>query len=246
MISADLNCDMGEGIGNDELIMPFISSVNIACGYHAGDKDTMKKTVELAIKHQVAVGAHPSYPDRENFGRTDMRLPLQEVYDLVTTQISLLDEIAKTSGATLHHVKPHGSLYNMAARARPLAAVISLAVKDVNEQLILYGLSGSHLIIEGKKIGLKTASEVFADRTYLNNGRLTSRSKPNAMITDAKEAIQRVIQMIKEGTVISTTGKLVPITAETVCIHGDTEQAAVFAKNIYETLKQNNIDIRAI
>src|SRR6185503_17312211 len=154
----DINCDMGEGIGRDEAIMPFISSANIACGYHAGDEDTMKRTVELAMKHNVSIGAHPSYPGRENFGRTEIQLPLNEVYDLVTKQIHLLREITKTAGASLHHVKPHGALYNMAARDKQLSAVIALAVKDVDEKLKLFGLSGSHLIKEGRNLGVKTVS----------------------------------------------------------------------------------------
>lgn len=234
----DLNCDMGEGIGYDEAIMPFITSANIACGYHAGDDEMMKKTVELAMKNNVAIGAHPSFPDRENFGRTDMRLPLQEVYDLVIKQIHLLDEITKTSGTLLHHVKPHGALYNMAARAKPLAAVIALAVKDVNEKLVLFGLSGSHLITEARKIGLKTANEVFADRTYQDDGRLTPRSHPNALITEANKAVKQVLQIIKEGSVTSVNEKIIPIVAETICIHGDGEKALEFAKAIYSAIKK--------
>ncbi|HWR33906.1 MAG TPA: 5-oxoprolinase subunit PxpA [Chitinophagaceae bacterium] len=238
MSLVDINCDMGEGIGNDQLIMPFINSASIACGYHAGDENTMKKTVELAMKFKVAVGAHPSFSDRENFGRTDMRLPLQEVYDLVTKQIHILSEIALTAGTQLHHVKPHGALYNMAARAKPLAAVIALAVKDVNEKLILYGLSGSHLIKEAKKIGLKSASEVFADRTYQDDGRLTHRTKAGALITETDSVVQQVLRMIKEGTALSVNGKIVPIVAETICIHGDGEHAVEFAKAIHEAIQR--------
>ena len=234
----DLNCDMGEGIGKDELIMPFISSANIACGYHAGDEDTMKRTVELVMKYNVAIGAHPSFFDRENFGRTDIRLPLGEVYDLVTKQIHLLNEITKTAGANLHHVKPHGALYNMAARAKPLAAVISLAVKDVDDKLFLYGLSGSHLIKEAQKLGVKTVSEVFADRTYQDDGRLTPRTKTGALIDNSDKALQQVLQMIKEGTVTTVSGKIIPIVAETICIHGDGEHAVEFAKAIYDAIRK--------
>ena len=234
----DINCDMGEGIGNDEFIMPFISSANIACGYHAGDEDTMKRTVDLAIKHNVSIGAHPSFLDRENFGRMDISLPLIEVYDLVTKQIHLLSEITKTAGATLHHVKPHGALYNMAARTKPLAAVIALAVKDVDEKLKLYGLSGSHLIKEAQKIGVKTVSEVFADRTYQDDGRLTLRSKPEALINDTHKAVQQVLQMIKERTVKTVSGKVIQILAETICIHGDGEHAVDFAKAFHNAIKK--------
>lgn len=234
----DINCDMGEGIGHDAAIMPFITSANIACGYHAGDEDTMKQTIDLAIQHKVFIGAHPSFPDRENFGRTDIRLPLGEVYDLVTRQIHLLSEISRTAGVSLHHVKPHGALYNMAAREKPIAAVIALAVKDVDEKLILYGLSGSHLIREAQKVGVKQVSEVFADRTYQDNGWLTSRTIQGALINDTDKAVQQVLQMIREGTVTAVSGKVIPIVAETICIHGDGEHAVEFAKAIYDATRK--------
>jgi UPF0271 protein len=234
----DINCDLGEGIGNDQAIMPFISSANIACGYHAGDKDTMKRTVDLALKYHVSIGAHPSYYDRENFGRTDTRLPLSEVYDLVTKQIYVLKEITKSSGASLHHVKPHGALYNMAARLKPLSAVIALAIKDVDERLKLYGLSGSHLITEAKKIGLKAVNEVFADRTYGDDGRLTPRAKPEAFITETDQVVQQVLQMVTQGTVTTASGKLIPVVAETICIHGDGEHAVEFAKAIHQLINK--------
>ena len=245
-ISVDINCDMGEGMSNDEAIMPFISSANIACGYHAGDKDSMKYAVDLCIKHNVAIGAHPSFLDRENFGRTDIHLLPSEVYDLVTKQIHLLNEITKVAGASLHHVKPHGALYNMAARSSWLAAVISLATKDINEKLILYGLSGSHLINEAKAIGLKTASEVFADRTYRDDGSLTPRSKPNALIEDGNKVIQQTLQMIKEGVVTTVNGKIVPISAETICIHGDGNHAVEFSKLIHDALIKEKVKISQI
>jgi UPF0271 protein len=245
MKTIDINCDLGEGMGNDALIMPFISSANIACGYHAGDENTMKQTAELCKKHNVAMGVHPSYPDRENFGRTDVRLPPEEVYELVIKQIKLLEEIAKSTGSELKHVKPHGALYNMAARGMQIAAIVSLAVKDVNKKLVLYGLSGSHLIKEGKNIGLKTASEVFADRTYQDDGSLTPRHKPEALIEDVNNAVAQVLQMVNEGTVTTISGKKIPIIAETVCIHGDGPHAVEFAKAIYEALKGNNIAIKA-
>lgn len=238
MRSIDINCDMGEGVGNDEAIMPFISSASIACGYHAGDEDTMKRTVELAMKYNVAIGAHPSFMDRENFGRTDIRLPLSEVYDLVTRQIHLLDDIAKTFGTKIHHVKPHGALYNMAARAKPMAAVIALAIKDFDDRLKLYGLSDSHLINEAKKIGLKAVNEVFADRAYQDNGRLLSRSKPGALIRDTAEVVQRVLQMINDRTVTALSGKIIPVIAETICIHGDGEHAVEFAQAINNVVKR--------
>src|SRR5262245_8034460 len=180
MKTIDINCDLGEGMENDEAIMPYISSANIACGYHAGDEKMMKQTIELCKKYNVAVGAHPSYPDRENFGRTDMLLPPTEVYEIVIKQINVLEKIALANGASLHHVKPHGALYNMAARDRSLASLIALAILDTNSKYILYGLSGSYLVKEGKNHGLKIANEVFADRTYKDDGSLTSRNKPGA------------------------------------------------------------------
>lgn len=233
----DINCDMGEGIGNDEQIMPFIDAVNIACGYHAGDEETMKTTVRLAIQHHVLIGAHPSFPDRANFGRTDIHLPLSEVYDLVKKQIRIMEQITLDAGAKLHHVKPHGALYNMASRAKPLAAVIALAVKDVNDELILYGLSGSHLIKEAKKIGVRSCNEAFADRTYGDDGKLTPRSKPNALIDDIDKVLQQIMQMIEEKTVTTVSGKMIPILAETICIHGDGTHAVEFAKAIHKSLR---------
>ncbi len=242
----DINCDLGEGVGNDALIMPFISSANIACGYHAGDETTMKKTVELCSKNKVAIGAHPSFFDRQNFGRTDLHLPLEEIYDLVSKQIHFLEKIVINSGEKMHHIKPHGALYNMAARDEKIAATIALAIKDVNKELILYGLAGSHLIREGKKIGLRTASEVFADRTYQADGSLTPRSKSSALIEDTEKMIQQVLQMINKKNITTITGKTIPIKADTICIHGDGKNAVEFAKKINTTLKENNIVINAI
>jgi 5-oxoprolinase (ATP-hydrolysing) subunit A len=242
----DINCDMGEGMDNDELIMPYISSTNIACGYHAGDEQTIWKTIELAIQYNVAIGAHVSFFDKENFGRSEMDLPAAEVYDLVTQQLIIIKEIADSFDIKIRHVKPHGALYNMSAKDAVFTKTIAQAVKDFDHSLVLFGLSGSHSIAEAKAIGLKTASEVFADRTYQNDGSLTPRSQTNALIEDSDKAIEQVLQMIKKGTVTSVSGKQISIEAETICIHGDGKHAVLFAKNIYENLKQNNIDIKAI
>ena len=244
--SVDLNCDMGEGIGNDELIMPFISSANIACGYHAGDEKTIWKTIELALKYKVAVGAHVSFLDRENFGRSEMKLPAAEVYDLITQQLIIIKEIADSFSLKLNHVKPHGALYNMAAKDAGLAHGIASAIKDFDERLLLFGLSGSHSINEARAIGLRTVSEVFADRTYRDDGSLTPRSQPNALIEDLEKSIKQVLQMINHRTVTTTSGKTIPIVSETICIHSDGKHAAAFAKNISENLKQNNIAIQSI
>ena len=242
----DINCDMGEGIGNDTAIMPFISSANIACGYHAGDEETMRRTIELCLQYNVAIGAHPSFSDKKNFGRTEMHLSTSEVYELVTKQIRLFDEIVKQCGASLHHVKPHGALYNMSAKDSQLATAIALAVKNMDEKLILYGLSGSYSINEANVIGLKTAHEVFADRTYQDDGSLTPRLKAKALIEDVNTMSKQVLQMIKDKTVTSLSGKTISILADTICIHGDGKHAVEFAKTIHHVLKQNNIDIKAI
>ena len=237
MLQCDLNCDMGEGFGNDELIMPYITSANIACGYHAGDEKTMLQTILLAKKHNVNIGAHPSFLDRGNFGRTEMKFSPQEVYELVSKQIIFLQKIAAKNEAALHHVKPHGALYNMAAKEKALAKAIAHAVKDCDKNLVLYGLSNSFLISEAKAILLETASEVFADRTYQDDGGLTPRSQPNASIENIDEAIQQVLMMLNKGKVKTVSGKEISIVAETICIHGDGEHAVEFAKAIHSILQ---------
>ena len=246
LLVVDLNCDMGEGIGNDEAIMPYVSSANIACGYHAGDEKTIWKTIELALKHNVGIGAHVSFHDKEGFGRSEKKLPVDEIYELVTQQLILLKEIADSLDGGIRHVKPHGALYNMSAKDAVLAKTIAQAVKDFNDGLILFGLSGSHSISEAENIGLKTAGEVFADRTYRDDGSLTPRSQPNAMIEDSEKAVQQVLQMITSGTVTTLSGKKLAVVADTICIHGDGKYAVEFAKNIYTQLKQDNIVIKAI
>jgi len=233
----DINCDMGEGIGSDELIMPFISSASIACGYHAGDADTIQQTIKACIQHNVAIGAHPSFFDRNNFGRTEMNLPVDDLYDLVTQQLIIFSEVADSFARRINHVKPHGALYNMSAKYALMANVIAKAVKDFDESLILFGLSGSHSVVEAEKIGLRTANEVFADRTYRDDGSLTPRSQPNALIEDAEQVVRQVLQMIKEGTVTTVSGKIIPVVAETICIHGDGKHAVEFAKAIYNAVK---------
>jgi len=227
---------MGEGIGNDEAIMPFISSANIACGFHAGDDITMNKTILLAKKHRVAVGAHPSFFDRENFGRTEMEFSLKEIYDLVQKQIKLVKSIAAKHDVKLQHVKPHGALYNMSAKDVTIANTIALAVKDYDTNLILVGLSGSQSVKEAFRLGLKTKNEVFADRTYQDDGSLTPRSQPNALINDVAQAVEQTLQMIYKKEVTTISGKKMPVVAETICIHGDGEYAVEFAKAINKSL----------
>ena len=233
----NLNCDMGEGIGNDALIMPYITSANIACGFHAGDVNTMYDTIELAVKHHVLVGAHVSYMDKANFGRTEMNLPQQEVYELVEQQLILLKEITDLFNIQLTHVKPHGALYNQSAKDAALAKTIARAVKDFDQQLILFGLSGSHSIREAELLGLKTFAEVFADRSYQDDGSLTPRSQPGALIDDVGKSVKQVLQMINKGTVTTVSGKTIPIIVQTICIHGDGIHAVEFAKAIHEAIQ---------
>ncbi len=236
-MQTDINCDMGEGIGNDEAIMPFITSANIACGYHAGDEETARTTIHLAKKHGVNIGAHPSFFDRENFGRTEIKTSPEEVYQLITEQLFLFQKIVDAAGAVMHHVKPHGALYNMAARDAALAKAVAQAVKDFDANFILFALSGSVSVAEAKVLGVKTQSEVFADRTYQDNGSLTPRSQANALIEDEEKALAQVVQMVQKGTVTTISGKEVPLVAETVCIHGDSKHAVELANRLYGVLK---------
>lgn len=237
---------MGEGAGQDALIMPFISSANIACGLHAGDKDTMQQTIELALRHEVAIGAHPSFDDRKNFGRTEMNIGSVQLYDLITTQVHNLQQLAIAAGTRLRHVKPHGALYNMAAKDAAMSRTIATAVRDIDRQLVLFGLSNSHLISAAQALALQAASEVFADRTYQDDGSLTPRSQPNALIRDESQSIRQVLQMIIDGTVGTTSGKHIRILADTICLHGDGAHAAAFAERINHTLKTHHIVIRRI
>lgn len=244
MLTIDINCDLGEGFPNDAALMPFISSANITCGFHAGDIDTIKKTIALCLEHNVAIGAHPGFNDKANFGRTEMMLSDCELYDLVAEQIVLIQNICTEMGATLHHVKPHGAMYNMAARNATMSYIIAGVIKEINPSLILYGLSNSFLISESEALGLKTASEVFADRTYTPEGMLTPRTQANALLHSREESLSQVLQMITQQQVRATDGSLVSLKADTICIHGDGDHALFFAEAIHEVMKENNILIR--
>ena len=200
----------------------------------------------MAKEKNVAVGAHPSFPDLQGFGRRAMSLSAEEIFDIVLYQVAAVKGICEALGSKLHHVKPHGALYNQAAKDEILARAIAEAVKTIDENLILYGLSESFLISEARKIGLKTASEVFADRTYQTDGSLTPRSLPNALISNAEKAVAQVLQMISEQTVTTTSGEKISLKAETICIHGDGENALEFAKTIYSKLNENGIKIECI
>jgi UPF0271 protein len=246
----DLNCDLGESfgayrIGNDAAILPFVTSANIACGFHAGDPSVMRKTVQMALKNGVALGAHPGLHDLQGFGRRKIEISPQEAYDLVVYQIGALFGFIRAEGAWMQHVKPHGALYNMAAKDKNLAEAVANAVYDVNPELILFGLAGSELIQAGKKIGLKTAEEVFADRTYQLDGTLTPRSQPDALIVDDAKAVSQVICMVQQKGVKATNGSWVDLKVDTVCIHGDGAQALLFAKKIQDALTVAGIEICA-
>lgn len=242
--SIDINCDLGEGCGNDAALMRYISSANIACGFHAGNADTMRRTVALAIENDVAIGAHPSFPDRENFGRTEMSLPYAQISEIVSEQINSLQQTCKEMGTNLHHVKPHGALYNMAVKDRELAKAIVKGVSATDKKLVFFGLPKSFMISEAESAGLRTASEVFADRTYQQDGTLTPRSQPNALIDDVDTCIEHVLRMVRDQTVIAADGIVVPIKAETICIHGDGAHAVEFAAAIHKALTSKGIDIK--
>lgn len=250
MLTIDLNCDMGESldearISGDIELMDHVSSVNIACGFHAGGGDVMRRTAEAAFAKRIAVGAHPSFRDPENFGRSEMTLSESALFDVVSEQITLMKRVCSELGEAMTHVKPHGALYNQAAKSIAMSSVIARAVRECGPELILYGLSGSHLISEAEKLGLRTASEVFADRTYQADGSLTPRSHPDALITDTDVAVAQVMRMIQQKAVVAIGGESVAIRAETVCIHGDGPHAFEFAKALRSTLTSRAITIAA-
>ncbi|MGN7356469.1 LamB/YcsF family protein [Paenibacillus sp. SAF-054] len=251
MPTIDLNCDMGESFGRyvlgaDSEMMKEITSVNIACGYHAGDPAVMRQTVRMAIQNGVSIGAHPGFPDLAGFGRRRMEVSPGEAYDMVTYQIGALLGFIKQEGGLLRHVKAHGALYNMAATDHALAEAVAGAVHAIDPSVILYGLAGSELIRAGQKYGLATASEVFADRTYQDNGTLTPRSMPGSLIEDPVQAVGQVLQMVRDGEVTTRSGNKMMIHADTVCIHGDGEHALSFARLLRSALRQENITIQAL
>ncbi|MBA4123681.1 MAG: LamB/YcsF family protein [Acidobacteria bacterium] len=251
MLKIDLNCDMGESfgawtMGRDAELMDYVSSVNIACGFHAGDASVIRKTIETAIVKNVAVGAHPSFPDLQGFGRREMKMPATEVFDIVLYQVAALKGMCEAFGGKLRHVKPHGALYNQAARDKNLAEAIAKAVKAIDENLVFYGLANSFLVSEAERIGLKTASEVFADRTYQADGTLTTRSQSNALIESVKKSCEQVLEMITAQTVTAVTGERVTLRADTVCIHGDGANALEFAREVKRSLEENGILIHTI
>lgn len=251
MVKVDLNSDLGESFGRYTLgeqkeILKYVTSANIACGFHAGDPSVMRETVQLAIDNGVRIGAHPGLPDLVGFGRRDMNITPQEAYDMVVYQIGALQAFLAVHQEPMQHVKPHGALYQMASRDQGIAEAIAKAVYDVSPSLVLFALADSELSKAGEAIGLETAHEVFADRTYQSNGMLTSRSQDDAMITDQEQSAEQVIQMVKEGKVRSQQGTDVALRADTICIHGDGAHAVEFAKYITDRLNGEEITVTAM
>ena len=247
----NINCDLGESsklhsTKNDTLLLEIVNSANIACGYHAGDRPTMEKTVEISKKNNVSIGAHPSFKDPENFGRKRLNLPSNEIKKLVIDQINILSNVANNKGMKVTHVKPHGALNNMACENYDLAKVLSEAIIQVNKELIFLVPTGSQMEKAGKKLGMKIAAEIFADRNYEDDGNLVSRSKDNAMITDPEAAKEHVIKMVENQTLNCYSGKQIPCEIDSICVHGDGENAVSTAKEIKEGLIKSGIILRPL
>lgn len=249
MARVDLNSDLGESFGRytlglDEQVIPVVSSVNVACGMHAGDPMVMRRTVRMAAEANVAIGAHPGYPDLQGFGRRDMALSPDEAYAFVLYQVGALAAFCRALDVRLGHVKPHGQLYNRAAVDAPLAQAVAQAVFDFDPSVTLVGLAGSELIRAGQALGLNTAQEFFADRNYTDEGTLVPRSQKGATISDEAFAVARVVRAVREGAIESASGKTIPIAADTICVHGDNAHALEFARTIREALEQAGIEVR--
>ena len=251
MFKVDLNSDIGESfgawkMGMDEEVIKHISSANIACGWHAGDPLTIAKTMKLANEYGVEVGAHPGFPDLLGFGRRNLSASPDEVKAYVKYQLGAFYAFAKTAGIAIQHVKPHGAMYNMAGKDIKLAVAIAEAVKELDEEIILMGLAGSKLIEAAEEVGIRSASEVFADRAYEEDGSLVARTKEGAVIKDEELAIKRVVGMIKEGRVEAVTGKMIPVKCQSICVHGDGEKALAFVRRIRQTLTAEGIEISGL
>lgn len=244
-MQVDLNADLGEGYGSDAALLQLVSSANIACGFHAGDASTMLSCVREALRFGVAIGAHPSFPDRQNFGRTAMQLPPETVYAQVLYQTGALGAIVRAQGGRLRHVKPHGMLYNQAADDPQLADAIAKAVYDIDPGLLLVGLAGSELIKAGARYGLTTREEVFADRGYQANGRLVPRGEPGDIVKDENAALNQTLEMVLHGRVKSVSGEYARVQAQTVCLHGDGEQALQFARALRAAFIAHGVMISA-
>lgn len=251
LVRVDLNCDLGESfgnfkIGNDEVVLKYVTSVNIACGFHAGDPLVMKETVKMAIENNVAIGAHPGFPDLLGFGRRPMNISPSEAKAYVIYQVSALNGFVKAEGGTMQHVKPHGAFYNMAAKDYQLARAIAEGVYAVDSKLILMGLAGGELLRAGREVGLRTASEVFADRTYTSEGTLVSRSEKGAVIHDKEIAAAQILKMVQNGTVTAIDGNEVELQADSICVHGDNYEAVELVKEIRKSLQEANIEVKSL
>jgi len=247
-MKVDLNSDLGESFGNykigmDDKVIPLVSSVNIACGFHAGDPSVMKKTVALAVKNGVGLGAHPGFPDLVGFGRRKMAVSPSDLYNMVVYQVGALAAFAQAAGSKLQHVKPHGAMYNMAAKDPVLAEAIAQAIYDVDKTLILYALAGSESVKAAEKIGLPVASEVFADRSYQEDGSLTPRGQAGAMITDEEKSIEQVLNIVMNHQVVTLSGKVIPVQGDTLCVHGDGPKALQFIEKIRKAFGEHGIEI---
>lgn len=248
MRTIDLNSDMGEGfgrwpLGNDDALLEHVSSTNIACGFHAGDARTMATLVRNARARGVSIGAHPGLPDLQGFGRREMKVSPSEAYEMTIYQIGALKGFTDAAGVRLAHVKAHGALYNMAAKDEKLAEALARAVKDVDASLVFFVLSGSAMVESARSLGLKTACEVFGDRSYQDDGSLTPRSQPGAMITDLKQSLAQVLRMVREGRVRTQSGKDVAIECDTLCLHGDQPGAVEFAREVRKALAAEGVEI---
>lgn len=249
MASVDLNCDLGESFGNytigmDDQVIPLVSSVNIACGMHAGDPVVMRRTVKAASDAGIALGAHPGYPDLQGFGRRNMALSPDEAYDFVLYQIGALQAFCTAQGTRLHHVKPHGQLYNTAAKDRALARAIAAAAHDFDPDLVLVALAGGELAKAGADVGLAVAQEFFADRNYQDDGTLVPRSQPNAKLADEDFAAKRALRAVTEGTIESANGKTIHVAADTICTHGDNAKALQFVRTLRSTFEEAGVEIK--
>jgi UPF0271 protein len=242
----DLNADLGEGCGNDEALLGLVSSANIACGWHAGDARTMRQCVRWAIDKGVAIGAHPSFPDRENFGRSEMQLPPEDIVTGVLYQVGALAAIVKAEGGTLAHVKAHGALYNQAVKDPVLADALCEAVRRFDPGLRFFGLAGSGMIGAAERAGLKPVEEVFADRGYQPDGSLVPRSRPGALIEDEDASLAQTLSLVRDHQVKAIDGSLIAVNAQTVCLHGDGAHALAFARRIRERLTAEGIAIVAM
>ena len=250
MKTIDLNCDMGESygawkMGADAEVMPFVTSANIACGFHAGDPATIRKTVRLAVDHGVAIGAHPSLPDLQGFGRRSMTITPQEMYDLVLYQAGAVEAFARAAGVRLHHVKCHGALYNMAANDEPLSDACARAVKDLGGNVMLYALSGSRMMECAAKLEVRAVGECFADRGYQDDGTLAPRNMPGGMIEDERKSVAQALAMIEQGQVTSLSGRRVAVAPGTLCLHGDQPGAVAFARALRAAFREHGISIAA-